>query len=670
MALVEKRARFGKTRCLLSVGIGILAAQSLTFRNVDSSAFDNFGNLAALGLDSIAQVGQVGSAALAVGIGFLFYKLYPEFEKAERRNRLTASIVACFLAFTVVLPRLMKQAITPFNSYPNYLGGVPRWQEPIFWLVALVQVLSIGSALAVGICWLMHKAADLGESGKPEDGDAITTPGHDSIWGRGARLFDGASGHLVLATVAMLLCWTPMLIIQGPAKLGLDTMVQLIQFRTDHVWDPIMMVELPGYAGQDHHPFVDTYLYGFFDEIGLWLGHEIVGFCILIVLQSIATAFALVVSFIWLRNRTNLPDSCVCICWCLAAFLPAFPMYMSTIVKDSTWIPLFLLWLVAFFEALYRCSNHQAIGWKLVTCLIVLGVLSGLTKKTGIYVTTLSLLLLIIFLRKQIISLFLSMLVPAVLVMGFVPMVVLPALDIAPGGPQEALSVPIQQLSKVAMVHKDELSESDRQAIDKVVDIKRMEPQWRDSSADYAKHYGYKINSSSEDRIQFIKTWVRLFFHYPKDYIAAVPYLVDSFVFGDTYYYSGPVRCGWWEAGGYKILPGYSECKPSYTQEKIGIPLNDALNKLPPFSFLGSEALYTVWLPLMAMALVVANKRYRNMLYLIPSVVNWCSLLLLAASSSRYSLCFLFMFALTIAVPFVKVERHELHLEQAAPAKR
>ena len=658
MAMVENRARLDKTRCLLSVGVGILGAQSLAFRNVDSAAFDNFSTLTARGLDSIAQVGPVGIAILALGIGLLFYKLYPEFQNAGRRNRLTASIVAFILALSVVIPRLVKKTITSFNTYPDYLGGVPRWHEPIFWLVALIQLLSIGSVLAVSFCWLIHKTVDLGEPASPDAKDIIAPPGHTTIWERGARLFDGTPGHLVLATAVTLLCWVPMLIINGPANLGFDTMVQLIQVRTNHVWDPMMMVELPGYAGQDHHPFVDTYLYGLFDEFGLWLGNEILGFCILVVLQSIATAFALVMSFVWLKKRTNLPDSCVCICWCLAAFLPAFPMYMSAIVKDSTWISIFLLWMVAFFETLYRCNNNQSVGWKLIICLIVLGVLSGLTKKTGIYVTTLSLFMLLIFLRKQIIPLLVSTLVPALLVIGLVPMVVLPALNIAPGGPQEALSVPIQQLSKVTVLHKDELSQSDREAINKVVDTDRAASQWRDSSADYAKHYGYKINSSSKDRKQFIKTWIRLFFRYPKDYIAAVPYLVDSFVFGNTYYFSGPVRCGWWEAGGFKLLKGYSDCKPSYTQEKIGIPLTDALNKLPPFSFLGSEALYTLWLPVMSLGLTVAKRKYRNVLYLMPSVATWGTLLLLAAHSPRYSLCFLFIFALTIAIPFVKGDNH------------
>lgn len=655
-----------KLRCFLSVAVGILCAQSLAFRNVDSAAFDNFANLTAKGLDSIAQFGPAGSIALAVCLGVLFYRFYPNFNHAGKRDQLISAILSFFLALSIVVPRLMKLPNVSFDSYPNYVGGAPQWHKPIFWIVASVQLLTIGFTLAVIICWLMHKAANFVEYRNTDDASNSIPPTNLSIWERGVRFFDGKPKHMIVATLAMVLCWVPMLIIQGPAIIGVDSMVQLVQFRTGHVWDPMTMAELPGYAGQDHHPFFDTYIYGLFDELGLWLGQEILGFRILIALQSIVAAFAIVVSLVWIKKRTNLPDSCICVCWCLAAILPAFPMYMSIVLKDSTWVSIFLLWMVAFFEVIYRCNNNQAVGWKLVLCLVVLGLFSGLTKKLSIYVTTVSLLLAIIVIRKQFVAFSISMIVPAALVIGFVPMAVLPALDIAPGGSQEAISVPIQQLSRVAILHQDELTKSDREAIDKVLDIDHLKPYWQADSADYAKHYGYRLNASSSDRENFILTWIRLFFRYPKDYIAAVPYLINPFVYGDTYYYSGPVRCGWWEAGGSQILTKYPECGLSYTQEKIALPLKNALNKVPPFSFLGSEALYTVWLPVGAIGLTISSRRYKNLCYLIPTVVSWCSLLFLPSHQARYTLSFLFAFALTIAIPFAKVLTKKCNVSRLA----
>lgn len=668
MAKRKKQSSVDKSRYFLSALVGILGAQSLLFRNLDSGVFDNFSNLADKGLDSIAQVGPVGSAILALGVGVLFYRLYPKFEDARTPSRVISAIVAFFMALSIVIPRLMKNSNASIDSYPNYVGGVPRWHEPIFWAVFIIQLSIISLALTVGICWLMEKTTNINEYGRTNTKTDSSLKRH-GILEKWAQLFDGSFGHSALATMAMVLCWMPMLIIQGPAIIDIDTVLQLVQFRTGHVWDPMTMVELPGFVGQDHHPFVDGYLYAIFDKLGILLGNEILGFQILIILQSCVAAFSIVASLIWVRKRTSLTDPYISACWCLAAALPVFPMNTSTVLKDSTWVPIFLLWMVAFFEVIYRCNKGCAVGWKLVTCLIILGVLSGLTKKTSIYITTLSLLLLLIFLRKRIVALLISVLIPAALVIVLVPVAVLPALDIAPGGPQEALSVPIQQLSKVTILHRDELTKSDLKAIDKVLDIDRIKPNWKASSADNAKHYGYKVDSSSKDRLKFVKTWIRLFFRYPKDYITAAPYLLEPFFYGETYYRTGPVRCGWWEAGGLKIFRGYPECKPSYTQEKIAVPLKNALNKIPPFSFLGAEALYVLWVPLLALGLTVAVKRYRNLYYLIPTFVNWCSLLFVPTHQVRYTLSFLFCFVLTIAIPFVIVNSNKGKCSQTTPAK-
>ena len=170
---------------------------------------------------------------------------------------------------------------------------------------------------------------------------------------------------------------------------------------------------------------------------------------------------------------------------------------------------------------------------------------------------------------------------------------------------------------------------------------------------DNAKHYGYKTTSTSKDRVNFLMLWAKLFFKYPISYFSSVTFLKDAFLVGPTYYYTSSVRCGWYEAGGYAILPEYKECTPSTLKSKIALPLVNLLNRIPPFSFLGSESLYTAWIPCLSVGACITRKKWKNLIYFTPVLFLELTMLILPAHQVRYSLGLLFTFALTIAVPFI-----------------
>lgn len=642
-------------RIIISACVGIIGAQALAFRSISAQAYDGFSELTQSGLDSVAQLGSAGSMLFATGLGALFYLLFPALVSVKTRERVIAAVCSFFLASTIVYSRqIPKPGSQPFR-YPDYLVSSPNFHRLLFFIVVVIQLVVITCILTAFLCWLKLRSDRMPP--RVRDSDGVLFSGsvekRGGVWRRILVVLDGKPWHIVWATLGVFVCWLPVVIIMGPASVDIDTMVQLIQFRTGHVWDPMTMQKLPGYAGQDHHPFLDTYLYGAFDLLGLKLGNEMIGMQIFVILQSLVGAFALVVSLTWLRKRTDLSDGVLFVLLFFVAFMPAFPIFMTQVLKDSTWVPIFTLWTVAFFETIYRCLHDRRLGWKLLVCLLVLGILSGLTKKTGIYVTTLSMLVLIVVMRRKILPLLVSALVPAIVVMVVVPLVVLPAIGYAPGGPQEPLSVPIQQVSKVAIDHGNELLPKERETINKVLDIDAVKNNWNYANCDYAKHFGYKVSSTSKDRSDFIRVWIRLAFKYPKEYLSSTRFVMRSFVIGDSYYFVNPSRCGWWDAGGKSLFKGYEDCKLNYTQRKVALPIQQTLNKLPPFSFLGSVSLYVVWVPLVATALAIMKRRYAALYFMIPSVMTWGNLLLIPSFSNRYSVSFLFCSVLICALPFM-----------------
>lgn len=654
-------------RFFVSICVGILSAQALSLRNISDTGYTGFHELASTGLDSMAQLGAGGGFLLAAGLSVLFYLLLPFVCKANRRERWTAGIVSAVLSLTIVYSREIPRAGSQTNSWPDYITASFHYNQPVFFIVFILQLLAICPILAAILCWLKSICDRVPTlQTRQTKGAMVPAPllGKVAWWRRVLVVLDGKSLHLLAGTVLIFICWAPVMLICGRATVGIDAILQLIQFKTGHAWDPMTMKELPGYVGQDHHPFLDTFLYGFFYDVGVHFGSAMAGMRLLVILQALVAAFSLVMALTWIRRRTRLPDLSVFLLLCFVAFMPAFPMHMVQILKDMTWVPFFLLWMIAFFEIVYRCLCEQDVGWKLMTAFIALAVVSGLTKKTGVYVTTLSLLVLAVFMRKRSLTILTAAFLPALLVLVLVPSVVLPAIGYAPGGKQESLSVPIQQVSKVVIDHGKDIAPQDRAVIDRVLDVEAIGPHWTSFSTDNAKHYGYKVSSTSGDRAEFLKVWVKLFFRFPRDYVSAVGFLADFSSLGYTYYVLDPIRCGWWEAGGQDLFEDYQECALNYTQEKVALPMKQALNKTPPFSFMGSVSLYVVWLPFITIALAIMQRRYKAFYLLIPFAVSWLILLASPTFASRYSIAFLFCSVLTCAIPFVFQSSQEKVLQE------
>lgn len=449
-------------------------------------------------------------------------------------------------------------------------------------------------------------------------------------------------------SIFIFLFWIPVLIANGPAIVGIDSMVQLIQARGFPAWDPMTMLSLKGFALSDHHPFFDSLIYGAFDRFGMLIGNEIIGMSLLIWLQSFVAAVSLATAILWVKSRTSCPDALICVFVCLSCS-PVFSSYMTIVLKDSTWVSIFLIWFICYLEICYRYFINRSTTYKLFLLLFIFTILSALTKKTSVYVTTVALLLLGVFIKPKI-PILTTAFSTAVIVLILIPKFLFPVLMIAPGGPQETLAVPIQQITKLVIDHRDAINDRDLKAIEKVLDIDAATENWRSDSTDYAKHYGYRVNCSKQDRTNFLMVWIKYLFKYPVSYLSAIPFITDSFVGDSTYYYSGPVRLGWYEAGGYALFTSYGEGEMSFMQEHFGAPLEFLLNSLPMFSFVGAESLYTFVIPVISFAFVFYKKDYRKLIFLIPIFLLLGIQFLIPAHQVRYSLGLLYCTALTVAV--------------------
>lgn len=404
--------------------------------------------------------------------------------------------------------------------------------------------------------------------------------------------------------------WIPYFVAYFPGVYWYDTSWQLMEY-----YDPSVPFT-------DHHPFMMTYLYVGFAHIGKALfNNAIYGLYLLVLVQSLLSTLAIACTVCY-TGKYNTPWKCR---FFIAAFLtlfPIIPMMSMSLAKDTFNTPFFVFFSIAFCE-LWRTQGEilKSVSFNVFFILDVLAV--SLTKKTGMYIIVLALLLLACFVVKhwscKIATIVLGS-VPYLVVGIIVPTFILPALHIAPGESNEILAVPMQQVANVVHDHKDDLSAAE---IDKIqqtyhMDIDQLQGAYCWYKADPIK--GQEL--SSKDVHALITTWMKQLVKHPGDMIAGWGGLSVA-------WFSFNVASG--EERDLSMMLPINNSKHHYQNIKQYIPWTDntkagnaigrfyadTLSATPIFNIIWQKAFWATILPCAIMFLILRSKKNKlNLLML------------------------------------------------------
>lgn len=467
---------------------------------------------------------------------------------------------------------------------------------------------------------------------------------------------------LFAMAAALMVLWLPYIISMYPFDLGADTMAQLIWSQGFPAFDPSSKALLPGYAMSDHHPFALTLLYGAFYDLGSLVGRPTWGITLLCLLQAALMALVFAHSCRWMRRR-GVPDAV-----CVAAFLfwglnPAIPMLLMQLVKDISAVPFFLLFCLGFADAASDLRSSGSVPARRLLALVAVAVLGGLARKIFVYVTGGSLVVLALWhlassrragragSARPAAGVVAAAAAPFLVVSVLVPAALFPALRVAPGGPQEMLSVPIQQVSAVVTSHPERLSAEDMAVVSAVLPVDELPTLYTPSSADPVKD-AWDRGSTGADRARFLLLWLRLMPGNLPTYVRSVLYMSDFWFVGSIVNDRPLVWWGWHERGGSELFPGYAEYEVTPRQQAVGTFYFDYLANMPVVRFLCYTAFYQLWLP--CFAIVLAKLRgLRNWVMFTPVVLSILTCLLVAAYQPRYAFFELFAAPIVLALGFL-----------------
>lgn len=404
--------------------------------------------------------------------------------------------------------------------------------------------------------------------------------------------------------------WIPYFVAYFPGVYWYDTSWQLMEY-----YDPSVPFT-------DHHPFMMTYLYVGFAHIGKALfNNAIYGLYLLVLVQSLLSTLAIACTVCY-TGKYNTPWKCR---FFIAAFLtlfPIIPMMSMSLAKDTFNTPFFVFFSIAFCE-LWRTQGEilKSVSFNVFFILDVLAV--SLTKKTGMYIIVLALLLLACFVVKhwscKIATIVLGS-VPYLVVGIIVPTFILPALHIAPGESNEILAVPMQQVANVVHDHKDDLSAAEINKIQQTyhMDIDQLQGAYCWYKADPIK--GQEL--SSKDVHALITTWMKQLVKHPGDMIAGWGGLSVA-------WFSFNVASG--EERDLSMMLPINNSKHHYQNIEQYIPWTDntkagnaigrfyadTLSATPIFNIIWQKAFWATILPCAIMFLILRSKKNKlNLLML------------------------------------------------------
>lgn len=318
----------------------------------------------------------------------------------------------------------------------------------------------------------------------------------------------------------MYVAWLPYFIYFYPGTSNEDTVIQMMEyFEIPSYIQKMSPVQGEGIFLTNHHPYLLTILFAQFFKLGLYFGDVRIGVAIysLLHMAFLTLVFSGCLQYVlW----SGVSGKRVGILQILFMFFPIFPLYGICMVKDTIYAAFCLIYILMMYHvAKTKGKALEQIGF--VVTLFVLACLMILTKVFAMHILLIVGVVYLFQYRRYFKRILLAIAVPVLLYKTLFCSVLLPALHVAPGGIQEALSVPFQQTSRYVLTYGDEVTEEEKRAINRVLPYEKLAKLYNPELSDPVKKR-YKQNATTKDLKRYFKAWFQMFCKHPEVYVESL----------------------------------------------------------------------------------------------------------------------------------------------------
>lgn len=463
--------------------------------------------------------------------------------------------------------------------------------------------------------------------------------------------------------LAIFLVWLPITILMYPAVSNLDFFNQIYQYQASAPTYYTTMGYVVDAEFIDHHPIFDTLVFGWFYTLGDALGSQNIGLFLLTICESFSLAFMLALTCCY-AERLGLPAAVRLAFLLFAIFFPYYAPFAADSTKDTLFAIAFIPFVLCYFE-IVRSRGEVLKNRKFTVALIVVTGLCILTKKLGVYICIPSLLVLLVP-YKQVRLRLVAVTACIFLLFSFlVPQILYAAYDVAPGGKQEMLFIPLQQTVALMKEFPEAYSNSEKECIDKVIDLNRALKRYDRTIADPVKN-SFRHNATNSDISDYLFLWARKGLQHPVLYVKATLMcsarliLPSSSMGFDVDIANEDIRQRW--------SKHFSETSDGFDfnaqRPEVLLDLSSRLKKLlsvkiasiPVVGLFTTRGMYGGWIPFVCIAITFFNRK-SECFALVPIILSVCLLLISPGSLARYVHSLMF-----VIIPMLAWMFHSFHL--------
>lgn len=361
---------------------------------------------------------------------------------------------------------------------------------------------------------------------------------------------------------------------------------------------------------KNHHPILHTLLMGETYKMGdrLWGSVSVgISFYTLIQMLILSAALAYALRYMYLQG---VPKGFRIIAFLISAFFPMNSLFAITATKDVLFAAFFLVFQVLLLEV---CYHQQKITCKKAVWLVLIGALMIMFRRNAIYAALFLPLFLVFVIKGKKRKLTLVVLLAGtILLANQVNDRILSAVNaVGDDTVRESMSVPLQQLARVASYRREDLDEAYYQEM--------VLYWWNGFEASYNPYLSDPIKSVNEDllksnRLNFFKLWAKVGLKFPGEYIESfLTNTMGYWYMGDTAHYMA-------KGDGLAVYHTLIEMGEEIVKHDYFPPVGWLLNPLflygkhvttPILGFLFRSSTY-FWLMVVYAMVMIYRKKYRE----------------------------------------------------------